>query len=339
MGILAEIAQQTGVSASTVFRVLNGHVSKSLPTDVKDRILEGGARLGYQPRTRARTTPANQGGKVAIIGMNSEESDKNIPFFHNLTVGIQKELSARGVSVDDFRVVWSDSIQSYRDFEYCGKIIVLGHNAEAAKFFSTTDCQVLFVAASPNPQRFPAVVVDHPGGTRLAIKHLQSLGYAQIGYFGHADEPDDALSRFCAFEYVLTKERIYDPRFVDLGGDWTARSGFEMAQNAVSTGIVARSYFVANDPMAIGAISGFTSCGLRVPEDVAIVGFDNIDMALYTQPPLTTVDDRADQCAYLAVELIMGGLGSTLPLVQLTVPTSLIVRETCGCLLQAVVKT
>lgn len=56
-------------------------------------------------------------------------------------------------------------------------------------------------------------------------------------------------------------------------------------------------------------------------------------------PPLTTVDDRADQCAYLAVELIMGGLGSTLPLVQLTVPTSLIVRETCGCLLQAVVKT
>ena len=330
MSTLSDIAQMAGVSTSTVFRVLNGQSSASLPEEAKARILEAAARLDYQPRTRRRSIGANKVRKLAVIGMNSEARDSSIPYFHDLTLGIQRECASRGLTGSNLQLIWSDAIRSYSQFEDFGQIIVVANNLDAAEFFRDKDQQVVFVAASPDPHRFPSVRVDLAGGTRLAVQHLIGLGYRKVGYFGEATEQDDQFSRFSTFKYLLTKLDLYDPQYVNLNGHWTAQSGYQMAKQAMQTGLVARSYFIANDPMAIGAIRAFASEGYRVPEDVAIIGFDNIELSAYTQPPLTTIDDSSAQCARLAVNLVVDGLCGSVPLIQVLVPTHLVIRESCG---------
>lgn len=129
---------------------------------------------------------------------------------------------------------------------------------------------------------------------------------------------------------------IYDENQVHLGGDWTAKSGYSVAKSCVENGHVARAYFVANDPMAVGAIRGFTECGLSIPEDVAVVGFDDVtELSAYVSPALTTVKLRAESLGRLSVNLLVDGIGdNTLP-VQLTIPTALVIRESCGYTLKS----
>lgn len=327
---VSDIAQAAGVSASTVYRVLNGQSSKSMPEEVRLRIIAAAEKLDYQKRPRHHSIGANKVRKLAVIGMNSEARDEKIPYFQTLTQAFQRECAARGFTAQNYEFVWSDNVQSYHQFDDCDKVIVLANNEQAAEHFSRTKQDVLFVAASPDPTRFPSIRIDLASGSRLALGHLMSLGYQAIGYFGAESEVGDPLSRYATVVYELAGRGIFDERYVDVGGDWTARSGFEMAQRAVATGRVAPCYFVANDPMAIGAIRGFTSLGLNIPEDVAIVGFDNIYLSSYTQPPLTTIDHSPDVCAQLALSLVIDGLAGHVPLVQMLLPTSLVVRESCG---------
>ncbi len=330
MATLAEIAQAAGVSSSTVYRVLNKPANGGVNDALATKIREIAAQMSYETKPRQRKVGASKVRKLAVIGMDGATRDNNIPFFHELTTGIQQHCAARGLSMHNLQFVWSSAIQSYSQFNDCDKIIVLASNLDAADYFRDRDQDVLFVAACPDPQRFPSVCVDLAGGTVQAITHLLALGYDQIGFFGETSERNDPFSRYSTYEALLLRRKIYDERYVDLSGDWTADSGFAMAANAVANHSVARSYFIANDPMAIGAISAFQAHGLRIPEDVAIVGFDNIHLSTFTQPPLTTIDDSSARCAQLAVDLAVDGLGGRIPLMQILVPTTLVIRQSSG---------
>ncbi len=330
MATLAEIAQAAGVSTSTVYRVLNNPGNVGVNDALAEKVRAIADEMAYQVRPRQRKIGANKVRKLAVIGMEGATRDTNIPFFQELTRGIQQHCAVRGLSMHNMQFVWSSAVQSYAQFDDCDKIMVLASNLDAAEYFRDRDQDVLFVAASPDPQRFPSVCVDLVGGTVQAVNHLLKLGYDPIGYFGEIGEQSDPLSRFSTFESLLLKRKLYDDRYVDLTGDWTADSGFAMATKALSLGTVARAYFIANDPMAIGAMSAFQEHGLRVPEDVAVVGFDNVHFSAFTHPPLTTIDDASERCAQLAVDLTVDGLGGSIPLMQLLVPTKLVVRQSCG---------
>lgn len=330
MATLAHIAETVGVSKTTVFRVLNGQPTPSVPEAVRQAIRDLAAEGEYALRRRRRSVGRSRARRMAVVGLNNALLDANIPFFHQLTQAMQRALAARTLSEDNVDYVWSGEVASYRQFESYDRVIVLGRNPEAAQHFLHTEQTVLFVAAAPHPERYPSVMVDLAGGTRQAVQHLLSLGYPSIGYFGEAHEGRGFSARLAMFQHLLIQQGLYRAEHVHLEGDWTAASGHAMAAHAMRRGPLARAYFVSNDPMAIGAISAFVEAGLRVPEDVAVVGFDDIDMARFTQPPLTTVNDSVDVCARVAVNLALDGLGGELPPVAVLVPTHLVVRASSG---------
>ena len=116
----------------------------------------------------------------------------------------------------------------------------------------------------------------------------------------------------------------------NLADAWSVAGGYETAKADVESGDVAQAHFDVKDPMPIGAIRAFTEAGLHVPNDVAIIGFDDIEMAAFVTPPLTSVHAATDLMGRLAVNLLVDELGEGVLPLQFTAPTTLRIRESCG---------
>ncbi len=331
MATLSDIARKTGVSISTVSRVLNNHPGLSIPDETKSLIMETAERLHYRVKVGKRTAGKHKIKRVAVIGFMSESYNMNVPYYSNIRHGIEMECRAQGLDGASLHFEWSDSVRSYATFIDYDGIIVIGNNEEAAEYFDKTDRRVVFVDTALHPERYSSVVPDFAGGTRQAVTHLLSLGYESIGYLGGANEPNIHYPRFITFKSFLEDKELYNPSLVELKGEWTAKSGYDMASECLSQGRVARAYFVANDPMAIGAMRAFAEAGLRIPEEVAFIGFDDItDLAAYVRPPLTSVHVPVETLGRFGVHLLLNGFADDSEPVKITVPTKLIVRESCG---------
>lgn len=332
MTTLRDIAKITGVSASTISRVLNEQPEGlSVAEEIRRLIFQTAEQLNYTRQRKPRPFGKNSIRKIAVIGWFNEEHGIAVPYYSQLRRGIELECRSLGFDASSVVFEWSDFVRSYAMFSQCDGVVVIGANEEAHDYFAQGDQRVVFIDHSPDPVRFSSVVIDFALGTKQALTHLIELGYTSIGYFGGSNELSRELPRSKMVREFLTAKNLYNPDHVHLEGDWTAKTGYEMAQQRVRDGNLARSYFVANDPMAVGAMTGFLDSGLRIPEDVAIVGFDDIiEMASYVRPRLTTVHAPIEYLGKLGVDLLVNGLSDNSIPVSITLPTTLTVRESCG---------
>jgi len=327
MATLSDIAKIVGVSTSTVSRVLNEQPGIAIPTEKKSLIFQTAEALNYRVKVGKRTVGKNLVRRLGVIGWYNEEWALNIPYYSLIRHGIEKECRALGFDGSAYQFQWSDAIRSYSIFQDFDGIIVIGHNKEAADYFRDKNQRVIYVDSSPDPHRYDSIVPDFIDGVQQALTHLIAQGYTSIGYLGGENESAGTLPRYSTFKSFMEERGLFRPEFVHLEGDWTVTTGYAMAQVCTEQKTVARAYLVANDPMAIGAMHAFAKAGLKVPQDVAIIGFDDIEMSAFVRPPLSTVRIPAENCGRLAVHLLVDGLSDhTLPL-RITVPTEMIVRE------------
>lgn len=331
MATLSEIAKRTGVSISTVSRVLKDQPGLSISDEMKSLIYETAEQLNYRVKAGKRSAGKYKMKRVAVIGYFNEGYNINVPYYSKIRHGIELECRARGLDGASLHFEWSDSVRSYSSFLDYDGVIVIGNNEEAADFFSENPSRVVFVDCALKPSRFCSVVPDFAGGTRQAVSHLFDLGYQSIGYLGGSNEPNIHYPRFTTFKATLQDLGLYDANVVELKGEWTAKSGYDMAKACLEKGQVARAYFVANDPMAVGAMHAFSEAGYSIPEDVAFIGFDDItDMAAYVRPPLTSVRVPVETLGRYGVHLMLDGFADDALPVTITVPTELVIRESCG---------
>ena len=335
MATLKDIAKKTGVSASTISRVLNDlPEAQSVPDSLRSLIFQTAEELNYVVSGRRKSIGRNNINKVAVVGWFNEERDRDIPFYSLIRRGIESEFRALGLDGSSITFEWSESIRTYSSLLNFDGIIVIGQNHDAEDYFMDKSNRVVFIDYSPNPSRYNSVVTDLAHGCEQALVHLLSLGYESFGYLGGENEDECQLPRYIAFRNFLSQRSLFNPEFVRLSGDWTAEGGYAMAKSCLTQSHIARAYIAANDPMAIGAMNAFLDAGLRVPEDVAIIGFDDIEMSSYVRPALTTVRIPAKILGQFGADLLVNGLSDNSLPIRVTVPTSLIVRESCGHLIQ-----
>jgi LacI family transcriptional regulator len=189
------------------------------------------------------------------------------------------------------------------------------------------DIRVLFLDGSPNPERYDSIVVDFEHGTEKALKHLTSLGHTRIGYIG-GYRPEDP--RELAYRKYIEKEAGFDDKLLRASGDWSIHSGYELVNDLIAERCLPTALFVASDPMALGAMRALSEAGLRVPEDIAIVSCNDNELARFTNPPLTTVHVPTQAMGSIAVNMLVGGVIREHCPLQVTVPTKLVIRESCG---------
>ena len=177
-----------------------------------------------------------------------------------------------------------------------------------------------------------SVLIDNTVGLRGVLEHLASEhGYKRIAFIGGPESNVEAKERFAVYQDVLKEHGLpFDPDLVAVG-DFTKYSGVRAVGEFLDTrGVKFRALAAANDEMALSAMEELQRRGYRIPEDIAVVGFDNVESTHFSSPTLTTVAQPIYEQAYKAVELALGLIKGKPP-VNVSLPTSMVLRESCGC--------
>lgn len=325
---IADVAQQAGVSPATVSRVINqsGYVSE----DTAQRVQSAIEQLNYKPYAAARLLASR---RTFTIGLVLDEI--NGEYFPPMLRGIETMLHQAGYDL---------LIHSTSHAPIPGRYAVGEHNTDGLLVFANSlpDDElrrlkavnlpvVLLHRSAPAGEDIPCVIFENKQGARRMVDHLiRDRGCRRIGFLTGQEGHEDAYWREVGYRESLAAHDIpFDPSLVREGG-----FNEEIAQQTVSAwieqGFDADAIFAADDESAIGAILALQAAGLRIPEDVAVVGFDDIRLAGYINPPLTTVRAPIEAAGRKAVEMLVQLIqdGRTDPLALL--PVDLVIRRSCG---------
>lgn len=327
---IAEIAQIAGVSVSTVSRALSNS-DYPLKEETRSRILKLAEEMGYMPNLVARSLRTEQTRTIGIIADNIAST-----FTHLMIRGIQDNLKQSryaSIIINTERHVETE-IQALRD--------LLGRSIDGVllvESFLQRDGQMPDLAGKPfvfvhrlfNSGVGNCVMVDERYGTQLALDHLIRLGHRRIAHISGPVSWDAAEERLVTYRETLDKAGLgYDETIVR-EGDWQLESGYAAAKSLLAMRDRPTAIFAANDAMAIGTIYAIQDAGLRVPEDVALVGYDNLDAAWMIRPNLTTVTMPCYDMGQAAAKFLVNLLDDpSLPDEQIKVRGELIIRESCG---------
>jgi LacI family transcriptional regulator len=314
---LKDVAQRAGVSITTVSLVLNG--KGNISEETRRRVLVAAEELHYYPNAHARHLRKRRtytiGVFIAALGGL---------FYEEILDGIHKTI----LETDYELIVCPETRSTSR--------ILSNRQVDAAIIFNVKIPSDLCVSLAW--KKFPIVVfdrfieadyvfpllIDNPGGTRQVFHHLYSQGARRLVFVAGALDSFDNAERQQTF---LEEARAHGLEVRLYQGDFTEASGYRIAREIIASGDLPEAIFCANDQMAIGFFHVLQESGLRVPQDVALVGFDDIPIARYLQPPLTTVHiSRTDWGARAAAGLI-DYLDRGIPFPAGRVPAQLVVRE------------
>ncbi len=327
---IAEVARRAGVSISTVSRVMNG-LDRVHP-ETRQRVTEIIETLRYQPSAFARGLAIQQTHTIGFVIPTISD-----PFYLDIVRGVEEVAAAEGYSLlvvsqmskaDDQRV-----LELFTQKRVDGLIIV---GAAVPRV----------VLERLRIQGFPLVLlqqqgdqatfsIDNYGGATLMTEYLVNLGYRKLAYLAGSNDTPDNAERFRGFQDSLAHAGVaFDPQLY-AQGDFLSGSGSSTVTELLGRKRPFDAVFAANDQMAIDAMLALRAHGLRVPEDVAVVGFDDIPLARYVAPSLTTIRQPARTLGSRAVQAVLAALrGETLP-TRAVLPVELVIRESCGAKLSS----
>lgn len=339
-----DVARRAGVSQSTVSRVLNSHLHDKFPISQEtiDRVMQAVEELGYEPNLAARSLRT---GRSLTVGVLFDDILSSLS--HKILEGIQATLDDAGLHV----LIQSSghredrtAADNKRDQEYVrwfraqrvAGIIMVDSRANAARpedSLNSGGVPMVFVNRfwEENPPH-PFVYPDDRGGGYMATRHLIDLGHRKIGYINGPNERCTCGShRFLGYQDALAEAGIgMRPEWI-LRGSWRPESGYEVGRQILSGSDRPTAIFAANDYMAIGCIRAARDLGVHVPEELAVVGFDNREAATYVEPALTTVTLPGTEMGIRAAELMLRAVrGDQYAVAGMQVSSSLIVRNSCG---------
>jgi LacI family transcriptional regulator len=329
---LEDIARLSGVSRSTVSRVVNGDPAVSPET--RSRVLDVIEANHFQPNLAARGLAA---GRTRVIGMVIPQGLGLIfsdPFFSPLI----QSISAACNRLDYSAMMWLADPEYER--RTIGRLLHNGLIDGVIVSSMENDDPIVdalmrsarpFVLVGRHSQTEPVsfVDVDNRGGAQAAVEHLAGHGYRRIATITGPQNMVAGLDRLNGYRAALEAAGLpYDPDRVR-EGDFSDSSGYAAMQALLSAHPDA--VFIASDAMATGALAALADAGLRVPEDIALVGFDDIPTTCRTNPPLTTVRQPIQQVGQLAAELLIRRIQNPAePPQSIVLPTQLVVRQSCG---------
>ncbi len=304
MGI-REVARRAGVSVATVSRTIN-RVHPVSP-DVAARVWQAIAEVGYVPNTQARALVS---GRSRILGLIV--SDITNPFFPELIHGFEQFAVEAGFEVllgsTNYDPVLMASVVRRMLERRVEGAAVMTSEMESSLLEQLTDRRVplVFMDVAPVAPRVSNVCVDYAAGIIQAVQHLQRLGHERLAFIGGPLQLKSARQRRDAFLHCLASYPAAPPLVLD--GDHKLEGGELAVKKLLSAVPRPTAVLCSNDLTAIGVLHGLDAEGLRAPRDMSVVGFDDIHMARFTLPPLTTVRLCRAALARLAFDALIRDL-------------------------------
>jgi LacI family transcriptional regulator len=322
---IRDVAAKAGVSVATVSRVFNR--KGPIREDTIRRVRDVAEEMQYVPHAGARSLSTRSTRTIGVV-----LPDLHGEFFSEVIRGI--DLAARQ---NGYHLLLSGSHSDREEMRavvhavrgLVDGLIVMSPDLEPSALLADLPTGVDVVMLNSRVDGRPSITIDNSGGAREVVRHLRSLGHERIAFIAGPPHNADAEQRRRGFR---TETRASGIESIELPGDFTETSGHAAGQKILDQSPRPTAVFAANDSMALGALSAFREAGLRVPEDIAIVGFDDIPIARFLTPPLTTVRVEIAELGRRAVNHVVNALakGGDGAKKRDVIRTTLVVRESCG---------
>lgn len=335
---LEDIAKQAGVSRSTVSRVVNENPNVS--DKVRERVLQVIQNTGYHPNAAARTLASQRSWMMGLVLPHSVSFFFTDPFYPHLTKGVAQGCNQNNYTLALFLVDTKEDEDNVfpriaRRGLLDGVLIQAGHHGDQQLTHRLIDSDIpLVVIGRPfHSENVSYIDIDNVNAASTAASHLIQLGYKRIGMIAGPALSTVGLDRKKGYLDALTqRDRGVDESLI-VEGDFTEMGGYYAMQKMLAA--KPDAVFAASDIMAIGAMRAAREAGLRIPEDIAFVGFDDLPLASISDFQLTTVRQPVLQLGIKAVDLLIDLIeNGPQPARRIIMDTQLVIRSSCGASLR-----
>ena len=327
---LAQVAQAAGVSVSTASRALSNS-DHPISQVTRERIIRLAADMDYQPNLVARSLRTDNTHTIGIIVENILS-----PFIPPIVRGIQDFLTPAGyfsiiINADQSPALEVDSIRALNNRQIDGIIFVAPWHRSPEEVGGMTRKPHVFVHRHFGSYCPNSVLADDRRGAHLAVSHLARLGHRRIAFISGPFDWDASHFRRLGYQEELACLGIeYDANLV-IEGDWEVDSGYAAVGRLLALASPPTAIFAGNDLMALGVIRALVRAGRRVPGDVAVVGYDDRELAAYVEPAITTIRlpcyQMGQASAQVLLQMVKGEVTAKEPI---EVMGELVVRDSCG---------
>ena len=331
-----DIAHMAGVSQSTVSRALSN--SPLVNKETRERIQRIAKELNYKVDKNASNLRKQKSNTIALLLFEDPTSDDSLinPFFLNMLGSITRASAAAGYDLlVSFQNLDDDWHAEYEDSKKADGIILLGYGDYTAyrdKLAQLEEQGTHFVRWGAKDKEHPGISIgcdNYQGGYDLA-NHLVRLGKQSFAFIGDAGgHAPEFLARYQGYRQALEDHGIAAEKFMRLDANSTDEAGSTAAQTLLETESLPDAIVCASDLIATGVLQALKERGFRVPEDVAVTGYDNITISAYTTPALTTVQQDTRLAGELLVSSLLKAINKQ-PVEDYLMPAELIIRESCG---------
>jgi len=320
---IKEIAEMAGVSAATVSRVLNFDDTLNVQDETKQRVFEAAERLEYQMRDKKKYKKKLKLGMISSYSLEEELEDT---FYLSVRIAIERKLEEEGFK--KFPVNLGDSVESTSNLD---GLICLGTFSESmVNKVKSFHKPAVFVDALGDLDLFDSVVTDLRHSVKKVLSYFLQEGHKKIAFIGGRDVDVDGKEvvdlRVPIYRSFMEERGILNEEYIKIGG-YTPKHGYRLGKELLAMEERPSAIFTANDSLAVGCYKAIQEAGLCIPEDISVIGFNDISIAKYLVPPLTTVhiymDFMGSQAVSILAERIYSGREISM---HISLPTKLMVR-------------
>ncbi|MCA0986952.1 LacI family DNA-binding transcriptional regulator [Guptibacillus algicola] len=301
MATIKDVAKLAGVAVSTASYALN-NIKKVSPATVK-RVQDAARELNYQKNGLASDLKRTKTNTIALI-----LKDLSGPYYSELIKGVQEVTMTNGfdlIACSSIGGEQSTAVKFLKEKRVDGAIILAQNITDEIIIESAREgFPIVVLDRNIDNEHIIQVEVDNMQGGYLATEHLIKMGHKEIAYISGPYNSHDNEMRFDGFQHALSEHDIrYQSRW-KFAGDFTREGGYRATKMLIAQGNLPTAVFFANDEMALGGLQAFNENKISVPEDISIIGYDDIQLSEYISPSLTTIRQPKYEAGALAVHLI-----------------------------------
>lgn len=329
---LESIAELAGVSRSTVSRVVNNQ--ENVRSEVRERVLAVIEETGYQPNQAARSLAGRRTNVIGLVIAEPAQALFADPFFPQLIQGITQSCNLLDLTLSLFlfqtKKEEANLYPKIINNKLFDGLLITGSHVDDPLIPQLIKGTMPFVVLGHHEDpRVNFIDTDNLAGSHTAVTHLIRLGYQKIGHItGHLNNRGAIDRRKGYISALRDRGRAVDESLIK-EGDYTEASAYEGMHRLIHEGVDA--VFVASDTMAMGALRALREENIKVPEQIAVVGYDDLPSSKLAIPPLTTIRQPIRSVGALAVDMLMDILENDIaPAQRIVLPTELVIRDSCG---------
>ncbi|MDL5378388.1 LacI family DNA-binding transcriptional regulator [Exiguobacterium mexicanum] len=333
MGTIYDLAKKTGFSITTVSKALNNY--KDVSEKTRAKILQAAAEMDYLPNAHAQSLSTKKSWAIGVMFSGANEVGMKHPFFNGIIESFRHATEEHG-----YDLIFASRNLRNRDMSYLEHfkhravdgIVVICSDRMDEQVQELMQSDIPIVVVDMDSANCSVVYSDNSEGARMAVNYLYELGHRAIAHIAGDSSIDAGAARVKGYELAMhALDLPIQPGYLVNAGFFSVEEGKQAMEQLLQLPSPPTAVFVAGDQMAIGAIEAVHENGLRVPEDISIIGYDDIEMIKYITPKLTTIRQDTDEIGEAAAELLIEKMTAKERRTERRViPVRLIERASCA---------